>query len=168
MYKAKPLSFFSRFNSPAFLVVLTLALGQQGNGRIYFPNVRQPETVRFPRWAWLLGTCPRYAGEQGPEKLCHGDSENQAPCAVSHHTGATREPHGSHMGATSGHIGNCEHPICLSFTPHWASACTRPWRFDMRDPLCHQDRSRMSQGSRTGWGRKDHPELRQGHRGLAR
>lgn len=84
---------FSRFNFPAFLVMLTLALGQQGNGRIYLPNVRQPETVRFPGWGWLLSTCPRYVGEQGPEKLCHGDSENQAPWAVPRPTGATREPH---------------------------------------------------------------------------
>lgn len=90
--KAK-LLFFSRFNFPAFLVMLTLALGQQGNGRIYLPNVRQPETVRFPGWGWLLSACPRYVGEQGPEKLCHGDSENQAPWPVPRPTGATREPH---------------------------------------------------------------------------
>lgn len=58
---------------------------------MYFPNVRQPETVRFPGWAWQLGACPWYTGEQGPEKLCHGDSVNQAPmpCPV---TGDTWEP----------------------------------------------------------------------------
>lgn len=123
---------------------------------MYFPNVRQPETVRFPGWAWQLGACPWYTGEQGPEKLCHGDSVNQAPmpCPV---TGDTWEPCQELLAP---------HPPLIH--PTLGLSLCRALGVRREGPTVPPGLQQDAQGSRTGRGRKDGPGLRQGRRGLAR